>query len=342
MAYNPQFDLRGKRIEDTYNQILQCDTSSGNYYTGQGLQSYITASLSLASQSLQSISSSWSDQSLSSSYAANSSNITPAAPYNAIQFNNSNSLGGTGNFTIDSNDHVVIGGLADADPVPFPGPSLSIIGSGDVLIVGNTGSGAVELSIGSVGNEIGLTTMNDEFLSVKETWPSGDYLYGNRSLRIAYDSGSGNGNVSIGINITSSQNKLDVEGNISCSVITASLFNGTASYSLSSSYSTSASYASNAGSGGTTLTTGSTYSITSSWAVSASWAPGGSSVSSSWTSSSISASYALSASYSDTSLSASYAPGSPSISASYALSASYASNGGGSSGTDVLMVQIFS
>jgi hypothetical protein len=56
-------------------------------------------------------------------------------------------------------------------------------------------------------------------------------------------------------------NTLDVYGNISCSVITASLFNGTASYALSSPGS----------GGGTTLTTGSTYPITSSWALTSSY-----------------------------------------------------------------------
>jgi len=36
MAYNAQFDLRGKKIQDTYSQVLQYDTSSNVSYTGQG------------------------------------------------------------------------------------------------------------------------------------------------------------------------------------------------------------------------------------------------------------------------------------------------------------------
>ena len=53
---------------------------------------------------------------------------------------------------------------------------------------------------------------------------------------IMFVSGSGN----VGIGTTSPVNKLDVVGNISCSVITASLFNGTATNSLTASYLTPA------------------------------------------------------------------------------------------------------
>ena len=49
----------------------------------------------------------------------------------------------------------------------------------------------------------------------------------------------------LGIGIQSAVNKLDVVGNISCSIITASLFNGTASYATTSLTAVSASYASN-------------------------------------------------------------------------------------------------
>ena len=171
-------------------------------------------------------------------------------------------------------------------------------------------------------------------------------------------------NGKVGFGILNPTNSLDVVGNISASVITASLFFGTASIAITASYALNG--------GGSTLTTGSTYPITASWAqtasiaISASYAP---------SSPSISASYAFSASY---------APGSPSISASYATTASYVSassvdgivsqsyfsqmavsadvaflatvaisssyaltasvvlNGAVGGGTDVLMVQVFS
>jgi hypothetical protein len=61
----------------------------------------------------------------------------------------------------------------------------------------------------------------------------------------------------VGIGLTNPTNSLDVSGNISCSVITASIFNGTSSWATN---------VVNTGSGGTTLTTGSIYQITASWA----------------------------------------------------------------------------
>ena len=46
MPYNSQFDLRGKKIEDTFTQVLQYNTSSGNSYTGLGEQIFISSSFS--------------------------------------------------------------------------------------------------------------------------------------------------------------------------------------------------------------------------------------------------------------------------------------------------------
>lgn len=143
---------------------------------------------------------------------------------------------------------------------------------------------------------------------------------------------------SVGVGIASNvspQAKLHVQGNISASSVTASVF-GTASWAENV--------------------------ITSSFAVSASWAPAVASttaVSASWASSSLSSSYSLvasSASYASTSTSASYAsasatssysnfatsasyaPSAPSISASYALTASYAANAGGTAASSRAMV----
>jgi hypothetical protein len=47
--YNAQFDLRGKRIQDTYEQVSQYDTSSGTFFTGQGESFKITSSYSVTS-----------------------------------------------------------------------------------------------------------------------------------------------------------------------------------------------------------------------------------------------------------------------------------------------------
>jgi hypothetical protein len=84
---------------------------------------------------------------------------------------------------------------------------------------------------------------------------------------------SGSGYVGIGTD--NPVNRLDVVGNISASVITASLFYGTASFVNTSSYAITASYAMNGGSGGssgatspyTLITTSSTQWITASLAI---------------------------------------------------------------------------
>lgn len=91
MPYQPPFDLRGKKIENTYQQLLQYNTASGLFYNGTGVQqdvsvsyasiaalaltantaSYVAscASASWASQSYYTISASWASQSLSASWA---------------------------------------------------------------------------------------------------------------------------------------------------------------------------------------------------------------------------------------------------------------------------------
>ena len=76
----------------------------------------------------------------------------------------------------------------------------------------------------------------------------------------------------VGIGIISPINKLDVVGNISCSVITASLFYGTASYISFAPFATSASWASSSINAITSITaTQSLYSTQSLYATSASW-----------------------------------------------------------------------
>lgn len=134
---------------------------------------------------------------------------------------------------------------------------------------------------------------------------------------------------SVGVGIASNvspQAKLHVQGNISASSVTASLWGtaswaqniNTASYALnglSSSYSATAS-----------ILLGSVQNAT--FAVSASFAS--QSLSASYITASAINGTVASASYALAALSASYAPSSPSISASYALTASFALNAGGS------------
>ena len=131
----------------------------------------------------------------------------------------------------------------------------------------------------------------------------------------------------VGIGTNNPIAKLQVNGNISASSFTGSVF-GT------SSWSTNALTASYAAGGGTTLTTGSTYPITSSWSTNA--------ISSSFATFAVSATSATSATSANTATSASYATvagsatsatsatsansANTATSASYSLSASYSVN----------------
>jgi len=71
MPYNAQYDLRGKRIEDTYSQLSQYDTASGASYTGQGSSIPFSASYTPNADT--------SSYSFTASYALNASLISGSA-----------------------------------------------------------------------------------------------------------------------------------------------------------------------------------------------------------------------------------------------------------------------
>ena len=74
MAYNAQFDLRGKRIQDTYTQVLQYDSSSGAAYTGQGSSLNISSSFSTTASFASTAA--FANNATSASYAPSSPNIS--------------------------------------------------------------------------------------------------------------------------------------------------------------------------------------------------------------------------------------------------------------------------
>jgi hypothetical protein len=79
MPYQPPFDLRGKKIENTYQQLLQYNTASGLFYNGNGVQQDVSVSYaSIAALALTAntasyvascVSASWASQSFSTSYS---------------------------------------------------------------------------------------------------------------------------------------------------------------------------------------------------------------------------------------------------------------------------------
>jgi hypothetical protein len=122
---------------------------------------------------------------------------------------------------------------------------------------------------------------------------------------------------------------------ISCSWASASISSShadTASYFITSSV-TSASYA----------LTASSINFIPTVAVSASWVSASNFITTAQTASYVTASNVVgTVSSASFAISASWAPSTPSVSASYAFTSSFALNGGGTGGTDILQVQIFS
>ena len=123
--------------------------------------------------------------------------------------------------------------------------------SADLIATSNTGNanaGYVDVGINSstyTGNVVGQA--NDAYLySTSSNLYVGNistnknlYLFAGGTTTTASMMLSSSGN--FGIGTTSPVNRLDVYGNISCSVITASLLSGTASVSITSSYAITAS-----------------------------------------------------------------------------------------------------
>ena len=145
--------------------------------------------------------SSWSTNSLTASslISGNSYNITNLTASNI-------SASGTGSFGI-----VGIGSVS-------PGYKLDVNGTAqvDVLRIGYSANQGTITYGGGLGMIVKSTSSQPLSLGA-----------GGRNSDITINQTTGN--VSIGL--TSSVNRLDVAGNISCSVITASLFNGTSSWS---------------------------------------------------------------------------------------------------------------
>jgi hypothetical protein len=194
--------------------------------------------------------------------ANNSNFIGFAAGQNSVSASYSNFIGRwCGVNAPKANNSIFIGYSAGyADIV-----DNSVIGKSSILIGDFTSTGGNSNSI-AIGQ--GVQNTLPEQVSI------GNVLFATGIYTGTTTTGSVQSNGRVGIGVSNPVNALDVAGNISATVVSASLFAGTASYAKQA---RSASWApSSGGGGGSTLRTGSTYPITSSWArnaVSASYAP---------------------------------------------------------------------
>ena len=124
---------------------------------------------------------------------------TPGGLTTQVQYNLAGVFAGDASFTY-VNKALILGNAA-LDPVPTHTYSkMSIIGGpavgsgSDLLNVGNSVDGWVELAVGASSTELGLISGNDENIAVKDSWPNGGFTYGAGALKIAY---GGSGQVSI-------------------------------------------------------------------------------------------------------------------------------------------------
>lgn len=293
MPYSENRNLTGKRIRDTYQNLVQ---TSGSFLTdGLGNTVFDTSSCSItASWALNSIttsyttvtssaSASWSSASLSSSYSLSSSVATSAswAPFidtgtvlstgSTYPITSSNSI--SASYSVSSSNSV------SASWAPFTDTGTTLVTASTYQI---TSSNAVSASY-AISSSQAISASWAPFIDTGTVLSTGStyQITSSNSVSASYSVTSSNSvTASFALN----------GGGSGTTLFTASTYQITSSNSVSSSYAVSASNATSASwapftNTGTTLFTASTYQITSSNSVSSSY-----SVTSSW---GITASYAL-------------------------------------------------
>jgi hypothetical protein len=236
-------------------------------------QSLFSTQSSFSTQSLFATSASWASQSLSSSYAINALNFV------GTNLTASN-IGAADNddfrLFVGGLERIIVNNTSGSVGI---GGQTGSVHKLEITAIDTSGLSVVNTSTPSAGSGAGLSAFTSNYPSAPDQ-RLGFYTMGARSGSVgrnsvailgfssqewsSTDGGSymtfqtmasgsisrlermriaGNGNISIGGIVTDPVNKLDVSGNISCSVITASFLLGTSSLAISSSTSISASYA---------------------------------------------------------------------------------------------------
>jgi hypothetical protein len=249
MPYNAQFDLRGTQIKSNFNQITQYDTSSGNWFLGEGQQVDV-----------------------SSSYTISASNATNAqnAYYSLLSSNTTSASYAQSSSITISSSWSQTAGILTGIPGPYYGqPFINIIGnSGSLIQISETGD-IIVVPAGGHG-----VTLDSAVGTIENDGTSGVYLFSDAGATIVLGidgkinlkdvSGQGQhfdglGNVYFDNNVTASYFAGDGFNLINLSW---SLNSDTSSVSLSSSYAISASYAINSDT--SSISISSSYAYTSS------------------------------------------------------------------------------
>jgi hypothetical protein len=260
MPYNPIFDLRGKIISASYNQIFQWDTSSLQWYNGQGQP--VSVSSSFANSASNAINAQNAYQSIITSFA------------NTSSYAQSSSVAVSSSYALDA-------GVLVGVPGPYYGQTyINIAGSsGSVIQIGEVGDITLSPTDGQ-----GIT-LDSAIGTIQNDGVSGVYLFTDVGSEIVLGT---NGTINI-TDVSNQGQHFDGLGNV--------IFdnNVTASYFVGNGYNiTDISWSLNAVTA--SLAISSSYSSTSSIAISSSYAVSSSySVSSSISFNTISSSYALNA-----------------------------------------------
>ena len=161
MPYNAQFDLRGTQIKSNFNQITQYDTSSGNWFLGEGQQVDVSSSYTISASNATNAQNAYysllSSNTTSASYAQTASmlvgfasgtivkNIDPNPSLGNIKIGNGSSVILEGN-----NQSVILDNYAGSISLGFASINLSLDAGSEMLLNDNGTIDMMDISAGGL------------------------------------------------------------------------------------------------------------------------------------------------------------------------------------------------